>query len=306
MIKAAIVGAESRIAGELIRILLGHPDVEMTSLHAPEFSGHPVSEVHHGLIGLGNLYFTDRIDLSNSDVFFVIDRSETSDMLVEKAKDLPDTRIIVFPGLYSVDELPEDFAYGLSEVNRKTLVRGATKAVLPSLPAVESLIALYPLAYNLLLSKDIRMAMVIDSRLASCQVYGDSAMEIRGRLNDMQSSFAGDVSLEIATDGACGRQSSLEMMINCTLSLDDVMKLYDAIYDDHNFTHVITSSVGPEEVVGTNRCIVSLSKPSSALLRIKVEVDGGLRGGAGEAVHVMNLLFALHEKTGLNFKASTF
>ena len=289
MIKAAVVGADSRIAGELIRILTGHPDVEMVCLYAPSLSGHPVSETHHGLIGAGKLVFTDS-DFGKS---------------VVASLDGDNPRLVVIGNVCSRIDPPEGIEYGLSEINRKALVRGASRAVVPSLPASAALIALYPLATNLLLGSDIHIKALCDGCMAAVFNPSVSAMEISRRLSLVQASFDGNVSLDVDAGGA-PRQFSLQMKIRCALPMEEILKLYDSIYDDHNFTYVVTYPVDYREVAGTDRCIVSLSKSDEDSLRISVEVDAALRGGAGEAVHLMNLLFGLHEKTGLDLKASTF
>lgn len=304
MIKAAVVGADSRIAGELIRILTGHPDVEMVCLYAPSLSGHPVSETHHGLIGAGKLVFTDRFDASVCDIVFAADDSDFGKSVVASL-DGDNPRLVVIGNVCSRIAPPAGIEYGLSEINRKALVRGASRAVVPSLPASAALIALYPLASNLLLGSDIHIKALCDGCLAAVSNPSVSAMEISRRLSLVQASFDGNVSLDVDAGGA-PRQFSLQMTIRCALPMEEILKLYDSIYDDHNFTYVVTYPVDYREVAGTDRCIVSLSKSDEDSLRISVEVDAALRGGAGEAVHLMNLLFGLHEKTGLDLKASTF
>lgn len=305
MIKAAIVGAGSRIAGELIRILMGHPDVDMTVLFAPALRGRPVSDIHHGLVGYQNLCFTDRLLLDELDVVFLCDDVNTisgsASSFIEA--DYPK---FIFMVPISADSLSADnIPYGLSEINRKKLVRGATKAILPSLAASASLIALYPLASNLLLSSDLNIKVVMDPQLSSYFDRQSSEKEIQRQLADVQSSFTGNVSLDIDASGV-HRQFSSEIIIDCALPIDEVLRIYNQIYDDHNFTHVVTSDITFREVVGTHRCVIAVSKPTPSSLAIRVEVDGAMRGGAGEAVHVMNLLFGLHEKIGLDLKASIF
>jgi N-acetyl-gamma-glutamyl-phosphate reductase len=84
------------------------------------------------------------------------------------------------------------------------------------------------------------------------------------------------------------------------------MKLYDEVYDDHNFTILTSRVLDYKEVEGTNKCLLTLLKETPDTLTINCIIDARLRGGAGEAVHDLNLMFGLHECVGLTFKASVF
>ena len=98
----------------------------------------------------------------------------------------------------------------------------------------------------------------------------------------------------------------MECDIPCRTELAEILRLYDSHFDDHNFTFHVSYPVGMEEVEGTDRCVISLSKPTPDTLHVEAVADARLRGGAGEAVHLMNLLFGLHERVGLTLKASVY
>lgn len=89
------------------------------------------------------------------------------------------------------------------------------------------------------------------------------------------------------------------------MALDEIVKLYEDYYDDHNFTYVINRMPDLKDVVNTNKCLLYLTKEDGKLLIVSV-IDNLLKGASGQAVHNMNLLFGLHERTGLNLKASAF
>ena len=108
------------------------------------------------------------------------------------------------------------------------------------------------------------------------------------------------------SESASDRVIRVRSTLPIGLSLDEVDRIYEGIYDDHNFTFVLHRRVEDKEVEGTNKCLVQVSKPSDGELAIEAVADGRLRGGAGEALHLMNLLLGLHEKTGLELKASVF
>ena len=94
----------------------------------------------------------------------------------------------------------------------------------------------------------------------------------------------------------------MDIEFRCELNHEAMIELYD-IYDDHNFTFITTTRVGVSEVAGTNKCIVGVMRPEEGKARLMVAADCRLRGASGEAIHIMNLLFGLHEKTGLALKA---
>ncbi|MDE6298127.1 MAG: hypothetical protein K2M10_00575 [Muribaculaceae bacterium] len=158
MIRVGIIGAETKNAGELLRLLMFHPEVEISSLYSPTLTGHKLSACHHGFIGEPDYYFSDKIDLSRLNAVFLTDDSSLTHLVLERASEWNELRIIdLSPSRFGKNMMEENLAYGLSEINRKTLVRGATMAKVPSVVGAVSLIALYPLASHLLLSSDIEI-----------------------------------------------------------------------------------------------------------------------------------------------------
>ncbi len=303
MIKVAIVGADTRPAGELIRLLIDHPDVSLTALVAPGLAGHQVAATHHGLIGRDIPPFTDRFNPKAVDMVFIADHSPLgSELLHSTGHDL---KVVA---LCCDTPLQEDIAgveYGLSEINRKPLVRGATRAVVPTPTASVSLVALWPLALHLLLNTDIAVRARIPADMMERTDAEAIALEIASRLVKAQSSFNGNVTVDF-TPSPSARAMRMECDIPCRTELAEILRLYDSHFDDHNFTFHVSYPVGMEEVEGTDRCVISLSKPTPDTLHVEAVADARLRGGAGEAVHLMNLLFGLHERVGLTLKASVY
>lgn len=305
MIKVGIIGAESPVAGELLRILIHHPEVDILSLYAPSLPGHRVSSVHHGFIGESELFFTDKMDPAQLDVIFISDDSSFARSLIEHIGDWEELRVIdLAPG--RIDSwAAADFEYGLSEINRKALVRGARLAVIPSPVASAALIALYPLASHLLLNSDISIAVSLPDDMKRNFNSASVAAEISKRLKVAQTSFEGHISFSLLPS-LSQRAMSLKIEMKCPLGIEEISKIYESVYDDHNFTFTSRDSSPIVEVEGTQKCLISFSKPGAGLLEINVVGDARLRGGAGDAVHVMNLLFSLHEKVGLTLKPSSY
>ena len=306
MIKVGISGAETPVAGELLRLCQHHPDVEIVTAYAPEKAGLPVSSVHHGFIGEERILFTSNLDATALDAVFLIQGLYSDSDWVNLLADRPQLKLIIFPQALS-EGMIDAFApvYGLSEINRKPLVRGARVAVVPNPLASPLLIALYPLARHLMLSGDIRVDIETSADLLSDSSLRQAVAETSDMLQRIQTSFQGRIEFRPILS-ASDRTLRMKFSLPVSASLEEVMKLYDSIYDDHNFTYVVHHPVSQAEVEGTHKVIVSVSKSSAERLNIEIVADARMRGGAGEALHIMNLLFSLHEKTGLDLKSSAW
>ena len=303
MYKVAIIGAGSPEAGELIRLLVHHPDVELSVLYDESQGGVPVVQVHHGLVGDTDLTMTSQANLCEIDVVFLCGDGDLSARLAENPDELGDSCVIDLRPARRGDE--DGFEYGLSEINRKPLVRGARRAVTADPIASVALVALYPLASHLLLGGSLNLHADCREDLRGADSLSKSEKEIGERLQMVQQSFTGEVNLT-AGEADSARVVRIQTVLPIGLSLEEIERIYDSVYDDHNFTFVLHRKVEDKEVEGTNKCLVQISKPSADELSVEAIADGRLRGGAGEAVHLMNLLLGLHEKTGLELKASIF
>lgn len=305
MIKIGIIGADKPDAGELLRLLLNHPEVEVETLFSPSLSGRQVSSCHHGFIGERIMNFTDRLDLSKLDVIFIADDSQTGRNVIEKALEMEQLRVIdLSPGRFD-DWSTMEMEYGLSEINRKPLVRGARMAIVPTPIASLALIALHPLATNLLLPSEISLTVVVPEGVAKLIEQKKVSEEIIRQLKHAQNSFEGNINMRIIPEGS-GRTMKVIATMVCPLAIAEIDRIFNSIYDDHSFAFTSLSKVGGEEVEGTQKCIVSFCKPGAGLIEIEIVGDCHMWGGAGDALHAMNLLFALHEKVGLNLKTSRF
>lgn len=304
MIKVAITGADTSDSGELIRLLAMHPDVEIISAQAASLQGRSLASVHHGLIGETSLTFSATTNFSKCDVLFVGGNDMTGEELTRLRTDRPDLKIIMLDRIAGVDAERLDIVYGLPEINRKQLVRGATAAVVPASFASMALVSLFPFANSLLLNGDIDINISSPRPILESTDIDDVKDQIGQQLREVQRSFSGTIN--IGTGESQARRSALmDIEFDCTLSLQQMLDLYD-IYDDHRFSFVTTSVVGVSEVAGTNKCVISVAKGDYGKCTMRVAADCRLRGGAGEAVHIMNLMCGLHEKTGLNLKAIDF
>ncbi len=323
MIKAGIIGGDGYATGELIRLLLNHPDVDLKWVQNQRLAGCDVASVHQGLIGEIDMHFTAETRFEEIDVIFLcLGSGESRRFLEQHAAALPeDLRIVDLSPDFQFDE-EHGFLYGLPEINRKYIIRGKRTAN-PGSIATAVLLALLPLARNLLLNSDIHVNVIsgcteegIEPSTVSRFPWRNENVtlykplkhpqlnEIQRMLASLQTSFDSKVNL-IAMQGGFSRGTLLTAYIDCPIELSEIRKLYESYYDDHNFTFVSDRMPDLKDVVNTNKCILHLSKEDGKLL-VVAALDNLMKGGAGQAVHNMNLLFGLHERVGLQIKASAF
>lgn len=306
MIKVGIAGADTAMAGELIRILVNHPDVELVSAFAPGKVGRTVASVHHGLAGECDLEFSPDINPQMLDVIFIDAHSDVADRFRMNTDRWPDLRIIDMSHCPSLDFEALEMAYGLPETNRKQLVRGCKRAVVPRSVAVAAVIGLYPLARHLLLKGDIIVDYACPADIDTEEKINMVRQEILYVLRKTQISFNGDIKLHRLEEEVSDRGLKVVIDLPCSLEISEVFKVFEDCYDDHNFTFMVSSAMPGYEVEGTQKTLVTLQKQTADRLTVTVVADSRMRGGAGDAVHIMNLLFGLHERTGLYLKAHKF
>lgn len=323
MIKAGIIGGAGYTAGELIRLLINHPDVQLMWVNSSSNAGNPVASVHQGLIGETDLVFTDQTPFDEINVLFFCTPHGQTRTFLESHSVPDDLRIIDLSADYRHQDGTHDFVYGLPELNRKAIVRGAKHIANPGCFATAIQLALLPLAKNLLLNKDVHVFAITGSTGAGVKPAPTSHFswrndnisiykpfrhqhldEIRQSLSQLQNSFASEIDF-IPVRGCFSRGIFATLYLDCPVELSEIRRLYDDYYSDHNFTFVTDKMPDLKDVVNTNKCLLHLEKEGNKLIIVSV-IDNLLKGASGTAVHNMNLLFGLHERTGLCLKGSAF
>ncbi|MDD2960531.1 MAG: N-acetyl-gamma-glutamyl-phosphate reductase [Muribaculaceae bacterium] len=322
MIKAGIIGGAGYTAGELIRLLLIHPDVEISWVNSTSNAGNDITAVHQGLIGETDLKFTSTTEWDKIDVLFCCTPHGETRRFMEANAVPEDLKIIDLSTDYRHKDDTHDFVYGLPELNRKHIIR-AKHVANPGCFATAIQLALLPLAKNLMLNSDIHVNAITGSTGAGVKPSATSHFswrndnisiykpfkhqhldEIRQSLVQLQNSFNSEINF-IPVRGCFARGIFATIYMDCPIELDVLRKLYDDYYDDHNFTFVSDKMPDLKDVVNTNKCILHLSKEGNKLLIVSV-IDNLIKGASGQAVHNMNLLFGLHERAGLSLKPSAF
>lgn len=321
MIKVGIIGSAGYTAGELIRILINHPDTEIVFANSSSNAGNPITSVHQGLEGETDLTFTDEYPFDSVDVLFLCSGHGQSKSFLENN---------VVPERVKIIDLSTDFRmagdhgfiYGLPELNRKSIVK-ADKIANPGCFATAIQLAILPLAKNLMLNDDVHINAITGStgagqkpsstthfswRNDNVSIYKAFSHqhldEITQSVLKLQSSFSKEINF-IPVRGNFSRGIFVSAYTKTKVSLDEIKMIYQEFYSDHGFTFISERMPDLKDVVNTNKCLVHLSKHGDKLLAVSV-IDNLLKGASGQAVQNMNLIFGLEETTGLRLKATSF
>lgn len=318
-IKIGIIGGAGYTAGELLRILINHPDVELVFVNSKSNFGKPVSSVHTDLIGETELMFVDTVSADVDVLFLCLGHGEAKKWLSENSVDSK-TKIIDLSQDHRIENF--NFVYGLPELN-KDAIQSAQKIANPGCFATCIQLALLPLAMNGLLKGDVHISATTGStgagqslnetshfswRQNNLSVYKafehQHLTEIGQSINQLQADFAGNLNF-IPQRGSFTRGIFASVYTKCDKSLEEVNELYKQFFLNAAFVKISSSSIDLKQVVNTNKCLLHLEKHNDNVL-ITACIDNLLKGASGQAVQNMNLMFGLDETTGLKLKANYF
>ncbi len=320
-IRIGILGAAGYTGGELIRVLLNHPQAEIVFANSESNAGNPVDDVHEGLCGETDLCFTSDMPWDGVDVvFFCFGHGKSRTFLQEHA--IPShVRIIDLAQDFRIAG-DHDYVYGLPETHRRQTI-GASHIANPGCFATCIQLALLPALQSHLVSGDIHVNGITGStgagqkpgatthyswRNDNISVYKtfthQHLLEINQTVQELCPGYDGRV-LFIPQRGCFARGIYVTAYARCTAPLEQVRQAYADYYRDAAFTHVVTKSPDMKQVVNTNKAVVYVEKYEDQLLMICC-IDNLLKGAVGQAVQNMNLMFGLDERAGLGLKASAF
>jgi N-acetyl-gamma-glutamyl-phosphate reductase len=321
-IKVGVIGGAGYTAGELLRILVHHPAVEIVFVNSSSNAGNPVVDVHSGLIGETDLVFTSELPFGEVDALFLCSAHGDSKKFMDN-NDVPaSVKIIDLSTDYRAKSPNHDFVYGLPELNRED-IRKATRIANPGCFATAIQLALFPLAAAGLLTDEIHVNAITGStgagvkpsdtshfswrnnNISIYKPFGHQHLgEIGQSLRQLQAGFSKAVNF-IPVRGNFARGIYVTAYTQCSLSLEDAKELYKDFYKDAAFTFVVDKNPDMKQVVNTNKGIVYLEKHGDKLLIVSM-IDNLLKGASGQAVQNMNLMFGLDEKAGLGLKSIGF
>lgn len=338
MVKIGILGAAGYTGGELIRLLLNHPEAEIVFANSESNAGNLVSDVHEGLIGDTDLCFTDQMPFDKVDVvFFCFGHGKSEAFLKEHT--IPDNVKIIDLAQDFRIKGNHDYVYGLPEIYRKEIA-ACKHLANPGCFATCIQEGLLPLAKAGLLTHDVAVNAITGStgagqkpgstthfswRNNNFSVYKlfthQHLHEICQTLNDLRPVSApravdtldeGYESDGITIDfipyrGDFARGIFCTEVVTCNVAPDQeaIVRLYKEFFKDAAFTHYSDKPLDLKQVVNTNKALVHVEVFGRKIVVTSI-IDNLLKGAVGQAVQNMNIMFGLDEKAGLNLKATAF
>ena len=325
MLEIGIIGGAGYTAGELIRLLLNHPEANINFVYSTSNAGNKLHKVHKDLIGSTEISFTSQINTKVDTLFLCLGHGNSTTFL-ENNNFSKNTKIIDLSNDFRLfaDKKFEgkDFVYGLPELD-KTVIKTAKYIANPGCFATALQLAILPLAAKGLLNNDIHINAVTGATGAGTSLsatthftYRDNNYshykafnhqhlgEINQTVNQLQTNFNAEINF-VPNRGNFSRGIFATTYTKYDGSLDDAIKIYKEYYKDAAFTFVSDEEIHLKQVVNTNKCLLHLVKHGNKLL-ITSTIDNLLKGASGQAVQNLNLMYDFEETLGLNLKASYF
>ena len=323
-VNIGIFGGAGYTGGELLRVLLRHPNAHIAFVHSTSSAGELVSKVHADLLGDTELKFTNTLDQNIDVLFLCVGHGDANKFLT--ANEIKASIKIIdlsqdFRLAASATIGDRNFIYGLPELQREA-IKSANNIANPGCFATAIQLGLLPLAAKGLL-KEVYTTGITGSTGAGQGLSNTSHFSWRANniqayktlqhqhLNEIVQSLAqlqGNQNAEVnfvPWRGDFTRGIFVTSIISSDLSLEALYDLYNAFYEGHAFTHVSKNNIDLKQVVNTNKCLIHMEKQGNKIA-IHSVVDNLLKGAVGQAVQNMNLIFGIDEAAGLQLKANYF
>lgn len=322
MIRVGILGGAGYTAGELIRILINHPEAEIVFVNSESNAGNLLTDVHEGLYGETDMRFTDSMPFDSVDVVYFCFGHGKSEQFLKEHTIPANVKIIDLAQDFRIAAPGNDYVYGLPEINREE-IKGAQHLANPGCFATCIQLALLPAAKLHILDNDVVVNAVTGStgagqkptatthfswRNNNFSVYKvfkhQHIAEIRQSLTQVQGAL--DASIDfIPMRGDFARGIFATSVIKTDMPEDKIVEAYKEFYKDAAFTHYIDKPIDMKQVVNTNKALIHCDVVDGKLL-VTSTIDNLLKGAVGQAVQNMNLMFGLDETMGLRLKPSAF
>ena len=323
-VSIGIVGGAGYTGGELLRVLLRHPNATISFVHSSSNAGELVNKVHTDLLGDTELIFAKEINSSVDVLFLCVGHGDAQKFLATN-EIASSVKIIDLSQDFRLNSSASigdrKFVYGLPELQRDA-IRSAQHIANPGCFATAIQLGLLPLASKNLL-KEVYTTGITGSTGAGQGMSSTSHFswrannigayktlnhqhihEIHQSLGLLQGNQAAEVHF-VPWRGDFTRGIFVTSVISSDMSMDALYELYTDFYKDHPFTHVSTTAIDLKQVVNTNKCFIHIEKQGNKIA-IHSVIDNLLKGAVGQAVQNMNLIFGLEETTGLHIKANYF
>lgn len=325
MKKIGIIGGAGYTAGELVRLLIHHPKVEIDFVYSTSNAGNPVSQIHQDLEGETNLVFTDQIN-PDVDVLFLCLGHGNSKGFLSKTKFSDKTKIIDLSNDFRLlaDKVFEgkDFVYGLPELNLED-IKKAQYIANPGCFATALQLAILPLAAAQKINDDIHINAVTGATGAGTSLSATTHFtwrdnnfsyykpfthqhlgEINQTIQQLQKSSDAEV-IFMPNRGNFSRGIFATVYTKFDGTQEEAQEIYKSYYKDAVFTNVSDTQIHMKQVVNTNKCLIHLHVHNGRLL-ISSAIDNLTKGASGQAIHNMNLMYGWEQNEGLKLKANYF
>lgn len=321
MVRVGILGAAGYTGGELIRLLINHPQAEIVFANSESNAGNLIYDVHEGLMGETDMRFTAEMPFGEVDVvFFCFGHGKSRAFLQEHT--IPShVRIIDLAQDFRIAG-EHDYVYGLPETHRQE-ISTCMHLANPGCFATCIQLGLLPALKAGIISGDIHTNGITGStgagqkpgatthfswRNDNISIYKtfthQHLHEINQTIHELQPQYDGQMFF-IPQRGCFTRGIFVTSYARCNTPIEEVKAIYEDYYRDAAFTHVVSTSPDMKQVVNTNKALVYVERYADQLLMVSC-IDNLLKGAVGQAVENMNLMFGLPEDTGLRLKASAF
>lgn len=325
MKEVGIIGGTGYVAGELIRILVHHPEIHINFIFSHSHAGQKAMTVHEDLFTYPDLAFTDRVNAAVDVVFLCLGHGNSIRFL-EKHTFSDHTKIIDLSHDFRLHEQAvfqnRKFEYGLTELYHDSIMH-AENIANPGCFATAIQLGLLPLAKAHQIMDSVHIQGITGStgagqaltqsshfswRNNNISVYKpfvhQHLKEIHQSLFDCQGAFDYDLNF-IPFRGDFTRGIFISMYTETRLPEKELIQLFKTIYHNKPFTVVCDSPIHLKQVVNTNYCLIHVEKHERKAF-ITTAIDNLLKGAAGQAVENMNLMFGFEQQAGLNFKPNYF
>jgi N-acetyl-gamma-glutamyl-phosphate reductase len=318
MIRATVIGGAGYTGGEMIRILLNHPDCELKSVHSRSQTGKSVFDVHSDLYGETDLTFTDIFDFDTDVIFLCMGHDESAKFINDNNVPKKVKIVDLSQDFRYSQEADHDFVYGLPEYNRSG-IREAENVANPGCFATAIQLALLPLAADNLLRDEIHVSAITGStgagqafsktshftwRSSNISLYKPFSHQHLGEIGQTLSQLQGKPAPPIRFlpyRGNFTRGILASVYTKIDKDLDEIRVSYKDYYDSHPFVGISEYNPDIKQVVNTNKALLYLEKQDDLLLIVSV-IDNLIKGASGQAVQNMNLMFGFEETNGLRLK----
>lgn len=335
MLRVSIVGASGYTGGELLRILLFHPEVEIHQVTSERHAAKLVSTLHPNLRKICKLKFVPVAELEPCDVLFLglphghmmrrlSEFEKLADTLIDLSADFRIHDAQAFETWYgkphACPERMADFIYGIPELHREEMI-GAKRISGAGCNATATILALHPLYQAGVVESSVVEVKAGSSQGGNAVSEGSHHPERSGAVRSYKPTahrHLGEIRQELDADNIHFSATSIEMVrgilatchvfLNTPLEEKDIWKIYRKAYGDEPFIRIVKERTGihrypePKLLAGSNYCDIGFERdPHSNRLVVLSAIDNLMKGAAGQAVQAFNIAFGFDETTGLEF-----